>query len=239
MIITTDDIDQSNVYNEHLKIERREDFGYARPDDAAIVCARGDHRSESLVGSSVDEVMAETDKTEQEFLDDKVRRGHWGVYEHPHTTFFVENLSYYGHLYLTRHRHMSFDVQSQRYTDAHASPVITPTSKAFPDVPDAEPLPESWETAVEASKEAYEDALEAGYGKQHARSVLPQGLAIHLSFTTNIRSAFHWLDLRGNAKAHPEAQQFAVMMERLLDNWAPKSMKAYREHSNSNALRAP
>lgn len=239
MIVTPDDIDAERVYNEHLRIERRDTFSTPEPDELAAICARGDYMDESLVGTPFADTMDSIDKSHQEFLDDKVIRGHWGVYEHPHATFFVENLSYYGHLYLVRHRHLSFDVQSQRYNDVHASPIITPTSDHPPDIDDGAALPASWETAVDATRDAYEDALDAGFGKQHARSILPQGLAINLAFTSNIRSAFHWLDLRGNAKAHPEAQQFAAMLTVLLEDWAPKSMDAYDRHSKNNSLRAP
>lgn len=240
MIIDANDVDPEDRYNEKLRVEMRPEFQYPEPDKAVAVTARGDHMNESLIGKSFEEIMEGTDKSFQEFLDDKVTRGHWGVYEHPSSTFFVENLSYYGHAYLVRHRHMSFDVQSRRYNKALETPIITPTSNVeVSDIEEGAALPESWDTAIDMAKEAYQDAIDGGYGKQHARAIMPQGAAVHLSFTSNLRSAFHWLDLRRNGKAHPEARQLGIMLTELLEEWAPRSMEAYERNSNNNSLRAP
>lgn len=44
-----------------------------------------------------------------------LQHGHYGPFEHPPATFAIEGMSRACMAQLTRHRHVSFDVQSMRY----------------------------------------------------------------------------------------------------------------------------
>lgn len=228
-----------NEYNTKLRVQRRDDFSTPNPDGAAIVSARGDHLEESTVDLSVDEALNGTDKERQSFLDALIGAGHWGPFEHNLAYFSVEGLSYVAHAYLVRHRHMSFDVQSQRYVNVTDATVVMPEA-----IRNNDELRERAESLVEECKEFYGDACDViekdvGDPYEDARYFLPQGIRINLTFSANARSLMHFLDLRLNMKAHPEARQFAAEVSSLFEEWAPLTYSSYDRKTNNNSLRAP
>jgi thymidylate synthase (FAD) len=75
--------------------------------------------------------------------------------------------------------------------------------------------------------------------KEKARYVLPLGTPVNFTMSGNLRAMWHFLDLRNNAKAQPETQDFARKVCDELTEWAPKSMDAYERKTNNNSLRAP
>lgn len=211
--------------------------------------------SESLVGKTFEEVMEGTDKNLQEFLNDKAYRGHFGVFEHKPPAFFVEGLSRVAMAQLTRHRHLSFDVQSQRYVDfGNKDPVVPPS---FQDIPtglvpmsdykmdvDLDKCPGlTWEWVLqnhyELSVARYKAAIKAGIPKEDARFFLPQATPVNMTMSGNNRAFMHMIDLRDNAKAQWEAQNFAKLVTKQLENYAPATFEAYDEKTNGNSLRAP
>jgi len=219
-----------------MKVELRSDL---TADELSAMAARGDYMSESLVGKSFEEVMEGTDKSHQEFLNDKAFRGHFGVFEHKSPAFFVEGLSRVAMAQLTRHRHLSFDVQSQRYVNFEdKEPVIPPS---FVDKGSMHSqkwvnyMKQHWETSVQN----YQQAIKEGIPKEDARFFLPQATPVNLTMSGNNRALMHMLDLRDNAKAQWEAQKFAKLVSSELMEYAPKTFKAYEEKTNGNSLRAP
>lgn len=230
-------------YNPDLRVQLKNHEG-ARfctpdPDGVAIAAARGDKLDESLIDMTVDEALNGTNKDRTEFLKSLVRSGHWGPVEHPKAFIAVEGLSYVAHAYLVRHRHMSFDVQSQRYVDVQNATVVIPEK-----IRQNDRLRKQAESIIEECKEFYGDVCETiekdqGDPYEDARYFLPQGIRINLSFSANPRSLMHFLDLRLNMKAHPEARQFAAEVSSIFENWAPASYTAYDECTNNNSLRAP
>lgn len=219
-----------------MKVELRDES----PDRLAAMAARGDYMNDSLVDKTFEEVMGGTDKTHQEFLNDKAYRGHFGVFEHTSPAFFVEGLSRVAMAQLTRHRHLSFDVQSQRYVDfSEKDPVVPPS---FSDNTGAmhprqfeQHLLDHWDRSVEL----YERAIKRGIPKEDARFFLPQATPVNLTMSGNNRAFMHMMDLRDNAKAQWEAQQFAGLVADELEQHAPKTFQAYQEKTNGNSLRAP
>jgi thymidylate synthase (FAD) len=232
-----------------INIELREEYSTPNPDELAAMAARGDYMDDSLVGTSYDETMGGKDL--QEFLNDKVYRGHFGVFEHPQASFFVEGLSRTAMAQVTRHRHMSFDVQSQRYVDFRdKAPVVPPTFR--------ETMTDRWwyygdsgrsrgrdsfagvlERHWEESIRLYQMAIDSGIPKEDARFFLPQATPVNMTMSANPRALFHFLDLRANQKAQWEARDFAEKMAEVAGDWAPKSFRAYDEKTNNNSLRAP
>lgn len=225
-------------YNPDLRVQLRDEFSTPDPDGAATVAARGDKLNESVIDMTVEEALEGTTKDQQEFMKSLVRAGHWGPFEHPKAFFAVEGLSYVAHVYLVRHRHMSFDVQSQRYVNVQDATVVIPKR-----IRENERLRERAESIVDECKDFYGDACETiekdvGDPYEDARYFLPQGIRINLTFSANPRSLMHFLDLRLNQKAHPEARQFAGDVSAIFEDWAPMSYNAY-DLTNNNSLRAP
>lgn len=220
-----------------MNVELRDEYSTPNPDELAAMSARGDYMSDSLVGTPYDEAMEGKDL--QDFLNDKVYRGHFGVFEHPQASFFVEGLSRSAMAQVTRHRHMSFDVQSQRYVNfGDKEPVVPPTFRDtnlnsgmnFEDL-----LLDHWSQSVNV----YKRAIAEGVPKEDARFFLPLAAPVNMTLSANPRALFHFLDLRENQKAQWEARDFAQKLSAVASDWAPKSFEAYDEKTNNNSLRAP
>jgi len=223
-----------------MRVELRDEH----PDKLAAMAARGDYMSESLVGKSFEETMEGTDKDHQEFLNDKAYRGHFGVFEHKPPAFFIEGISRVAMAQITRHRHLSFDVQSQRYVNFEdKEPVIPPTfdtpAKSYADdthIPGWDDvLQQHWDQAVTL----YQLAIEDGIPKEDARFFLPQATPVNMTMSGNNRALMHLMDLRKNTKAQWEAQEFSKQIYDELMDYAPKTFTAYEEKTNNNSLRAP
>lgn len=132
--------------------------------------------------------------------------GHHSVFEHLNFTFLVEGISRVCAQQLTRHRHMSFTMRSQRYTDErHADYVI----------------PESWRKArltyyqvdlIEATLANYAESKRLGVPKEDARYILPQAVATDLYVTCNLRSLIHLANERLCLKAQWEIRDLTSLM---------------------------
>jgi len=230
-----------------MNVELKEDKSSTDPDDATILAARGDYLSEPLVGKTVEDAMEGTEKTKEELIAGLLRSGHFGPFEHPTAFFAVEGISRVAMAQVTRHRHMSFDVQSQRYVDfGDKEPVIPasfqdvehinfPASGASDYMDFGKALELHWENAVSL----YDQAIEAGIEKEDARFFLPQCTPVNLTFSANPRSLMHFFDLRKNMKAQWEAREFATQILDEVEEWAPLTFEAYEKYVNNNSLRAP
>jgi len=232
-----------------MKVELQTDKSTENPDEAVIMAARGDYLSSSLVGMSIEEAMATTDKTREELIAGLLRSGHFGPFEHAQAYFHVEEISRVAMAQVTRHRHMSFDVQSQRYVNfgdknAVIPPSFTETERESVYYGDADRgrkmdfvdrLARHWEESVRH----YDEALEAGIPKEDARFFLPQATPVNLTFSANPRSLMHFFDLRHNMKAQWEAREFAGQVLDECLEWSPLTFEGYEQYVNNNSLRAP
>lgn len=232
-----------------MKVELQTDKSTESPDNAAIMAARGDYLSDSLLGQSIEEVMETTPKNREELIAGLLRSGHFGPFEHPQAYFHVEGISRVAMAQVTRHRHMSFDVQSQRYVNFGEKNAIIPPSFQEPEreqvyYGDADRsqkmgfldrLARHWEESVRH----YDEAIEAGIDKEDARFFLPQATPVNLTFSANPRSLMHFFDLRNNAKAQWEAREFAQLVLDECMDWAPLTFEGYEQYINNNSLRAP
>jgi thymidylate synthase (FAD) len=228
-----------------MNVELKLDKSTTDPDSAAIMAARGDYMSESLVGATIEEAMEGTDKTREELIAGLLRSGHFGPFEHPKAFFAVEEISRVAMAQVTRHRHMSFDVQSQRYVNFSEKDAVIPPSFRENEIRTRE------DTAYEESADSvlkrhwndcvrkYDWALDAGIKKEDARFFLPQATPVNLTFSANPRSLMHFFDLRKNMKAQWEAREFATQVLDEASEWAPLTFEAYEEYTNNNSLRAP
>jgi thymidylate synthase (FAD) len=234
-----------------MKVELKTEYSTPNPDDVPVMAARGDYMSESLVGKSIEDALAGTSKTQEELIGELLRRGHFGPFEHIQAFFAVEGLSRSAMAQVTRHRHMSFDVQSQRYCDfSEKNIVVPPGDKNNPGAGDvvlgqydgpAEDFTgkDAFEGHFLNSVELYERLIEQGMAKEDARFVLPIGVEVDLTFSANARTLMHFFDLRKNMKAQWEAREFATQVLDECKEWSPLVFNAYEEHLNNNSIRAP
>jgi thymidylate synthase (FAD) len=227
----------------------------ATADPEQLVCqaARNDYM-ESFVGETpFDEVMSAIDGDSlDEQMETLVHRllehGHFGPFEHPQATFAVEGISRSCMAQITRHRHVSFDVQSMRYVSfddvdpadvREGEMVVVPPSATDPDWVgrNQETGPVDEETAAEREEifrdtierafEAYQDLLDRGMPPEDARFVLPIGSKVNVVMSMNVRMLMHVADMRAAADAQWEIRE---MTEQILDraaDWCPITFEYY------------
>lgn len=179
------------------------------------------------------------EKTES-FLKILSDLGHESPVEHASFTFGIEGVSRALLAQITRHRIASFSVQSQRYVSKLDFEYITP--------PEIEAIPEAKAEFVKAMEEDAEhyEKLRALLTEKHkaaliaegkdektatkaaekmanedARFVLPNACDTKIIMTMNVRSLYHFFELRCCNRAQWEIRELATEMLRLVKGVAP------------------
>ena len=138
------------------------------------------------------------------------RSGHLNVFEHAHITFHIEGISRSCMAQLTRHRHASFCVESQRYnryslegTDWYVMPpAFERDEKAL----------SRFRGSIRAAALDYVEALAHGIEPEDARYLLPEATKTNLVMTCNVRELFHVFDMRLATSAQWEIRGLAEAM---------------------------
>jgi thymidylate synthase (FAD) len=237
----------------------------ATSDPERVVCtaARNDYMSDFVGEQSFEEVMA---SIEGDTLEAKQRtliahlldHGHFGPFEHPQATFAVKGISRSCMAQITRHRHVSFDVQSMRYVsfddvdpdDVEAGEmVVTPPSATDPDwvgrnqktgAVDEETVRERervFRDSVRQSVENYQELLDLGMPPEDARFVLPIGTEVNMVMSMNARMLMHVADMRAAADAQWEIRELTERVLDLAEEWCPITFEHYNEHMRNRKNR--
>ncbi|WP_276272035.1 FAD-dependent thymidylate synthase [Haloarcula litorea] len=240
----------------------------ATEDPEEVVCkaARNDY-SEEFVGDQSFETTMETiegdslTEKKETLIGHLLDHGHFGPFEHPQITFAVEGVSRSCMAQITRHRHVSFDVQSMRYVSfddvdpddvREGELVVVPPSATDPDWvgrnqrtdavdEDAvERREEIFRDTVADAVESYQELLDLGMPPEDARFVLPIGTEVNMVMSMNARMLMHVADMRAAADAQWEIRN---MTEAMLDHaadWCPLTFDHYeREMKNRKNRLAP
>ena len=156
----------------------------------------------------------------------------------------------------TRHRLLSFSVQSQRYTSQRIATVandfsVTELEKVFYFRPigsyfDREGNKYKYEQMhrnedMRVTKqliEFYAGKLKLdGLAPEHARDLLPQNIRQDFVVTFNARSLLHFCDLRLPSDAQPEIRTMAEMLFERFKEWMPSVAEFYEKtRKNKNKL---
>jgi thymidylate synthase (FAD) len=152
--------------------------------------------------------------------------GHHSVLEHSSVTFLVRDVSRALLAELTRHRHLSFSVVSQRYVSyADTVPVVPPAFGGW----EVGELRSAYGSAVES----YERLVTALTGKglarkqarEAARAVLPNAAPVDMVVSGNLRAWRDVLGKRHSTHADAEIQEFAGLVLAKLRILAPNSFQ--------------
>jgi thymidylate synthase (FAD) len=186
--------------------------------------------------------------TTEELIQQLLQRGHYGPFEHVQAIFTVSDVSRVTMAQITRHRMMSFDVQSMRYVDfSSGSDVVVPKSLRSADhfsretgevdlyEEDRAELREQYESLVEDASSFYEDAVEMGMPKEDARFGLPLGSSVSWTMSGNARHMLHVLDMRRKGDAQWEVRELSDLMLEELKDWMPNTFEYY-ENNGPNRL---
>lgn len=160
------------------------------------------------------------------YLANILAQGHFSVLEHASVTFLVRGVSRSLLTELTRHRHLSFSVVSQRYVDyAKTEPVIPPAAD---------------ESAAGLIRYAYvhargvyvalvgkleEQGMSRKQAREAARSVLPNAAPVDMIVTGNLRAWRDVLGKRWHVAADAEIRELAGHILDRLREVAPSSVQ--------------
>ena len=204
-------------------------IGYTQPAENAIIgiedvqdlvayCAR--------VSNPQNQINSET---APKLLDYLIKHKHWSPFEMCSATLEVETTRDIARQFL-RHRSFSFQEFSQRYADIRSfddSFVIREArlqdekNRQNSVQTNDEKLQRMWEQqqrrVIEASKQAYNWAIENGIAKEQARAVLPEGnTASRLYVNGTIRSWIHYIELRSANGTQLEHMELAKEIGRTI-----------------------
>ena len=161
--------------------------------------------------------------SEPDFKDYRIAKGcakagHMSVFEHAYFTFHVSGISRACLAQLSRHRHLSLSVRSQRYCDESGNGVfgcIIP--KAFND--------EQLEIAMQTYREEmdkYQVLLASGAEKEDARMVLPNAMETELYLSANARALIEASHLRLCSRAQSEIRELFNELKSCVEDVSPE-----------------
>ena len=172
-------------------------------------------------------------------------QGHMSILEHATATFYLTGVSRALLAEITRHRHLSFSVRSQRFvSEEDASIVIPPAAKKSEAevVYDSEEfhddlkgsLPKALEWWAGEAVWNYEGLVSALTGeglprkqaREAARAVLPNMVETRIVVTGNLRAWHEVIERRTAPDADAEFQQVAGMIRDELQKLAPEVFPA-------------
>ena len=160
----------------------------------------------------------------KDYLANIMRQGHESILEHASATFYITGVSRALLSELTRHRHLSYSVLSQRYVDSANAPVVIPPALRGDKV--AEKALNDWQATVGAVYESMVADLQAkGHkrkqAREAARAVMPNMTETRIVVTGNHRAWRFVVARRIDEGADAEIQEVAGMILKELKTIAP------------------
>jgi thymidylate synthase (FAD) len=233
------------------------------PEKLISRAARNDYMKEFVAETPFDEVMEMNEgETVEEAMETLIHHllehGHFGPFEHPHATFAIEGVSRSCMAQITRHRHVTFDIQSMRYVSfddvdpesvREGELVVVPPSATDPDwvgrnqeigdidEEDAERREELFKDTIANAVDSYQELLELGMPPEDARFVLPIGTKVNIVMTLNARMLMHVGDMRAAADAQWEIREMTEQILDLAEEWAPITFEYYEEEMKNRKNR--
>ena len=141
-----------------------------------------------------------------------VRSGHTSTIEFAHVDFKIEGVSRSLLAQLTRHRLMSFAVESQRYCKyeltADGDWYVMP--EAIQNASDE--VQREFRVGMATAATSYMALLDMGMRAEDARYVLPEATKTNLTCGMNAREFLHFVQLRTSKRASKEIQDLAWAM---------------------------
>lgn len=151
---------------------------------------------------------------------------HLSTLEHLSFTFAVEGISRACLAQLSRHRHISLSVQSQRYVDMKETDFIIPPSIGNPSIN----TEAAYMEFVTQSQDMYRRLREVGVPPEDARMVLPAAVTTNLVLTMNLRAALEFYQKRRKGSgAQWEIAELAEKIRREIERAEPWAKMMFEE----------
>lgn len=149
--------------------------------------------------------------------------GHQSVLEFADFTFHIEGVSRALLAQLTRHRHSSFAVRSQRYCVEDGFKFVIPKS-----IKDDASIESEYLQVMNQIKQFYSHALDHGVPAEDARYMLPNACFTNLEVKMNGRALIHFCNERMCSRAQWEIRELAYKMKSEVENVSPQFAKYLR-----------
>ena len=139
---------------------------------------------------------------------------HMSVLEHVSFTFHIQGISRACLAQLSRHRHISLSVRSQRYCREDDFQFVNP-------FPDGSCGAAEFEEYMEDARANYADMVDDGIKPEDARAVLPNACCTELYLTANARALIEMSHLRMCRRAQREIQELFYAIRSCLRHVSP------------------
>ena len=161
-----------------------------------------------------------------DYLANIIRQAHFSVLEHASATFYLTGVSRALLAELTRHRHLSFSVVSQRFVDSSNAAVVVPPALRGDEA--AEKALNDWQATVGAVYESMVADLQAkGHKRKQAREaarcLMPNMTETKIVVTGNMAAWRYVIARRIDPSADAEIREVAGMILAELKKLAPNS----------------
>ena len=171
-------------------------------------------------------------RANKDYLANIIRQQHTSVLEHASASFYITGVSRALLAEITRHRHLSFSVQSQRFVDESNANIVVP-----PAIRDNDGAIMILEEVMDDVAPAYQDlvtylvdkGLPRKQAREAARAVLPNMTEVRMVVTGNLRAWRDVLTRRLAPAADAEMREVADLICTELEAIAPHSMQGVRE----------
>ena len=141
--------------------------------------------------------------------------GHMSVMEHISFTFHVRGISRACLAQLSRHRHISLSVRSQRYCREDDFDYVNP-------FPVSDPRMYELYGGVAHCNDVYQSLVASGARAEDARMILPNACCTELYLTANARALIEMSHLRLCNRAQKEIRELFTLMKELLQGFCPE-----------------
>ena len=151
-------------------------------------------------------------------------QGHWSIAEHATATLYFTGVSRAFLAELTRHRHLSFSVESQRFINANnANIVIPPAIECGAEIVSLENVAETalreYEVIVNSLTD--EHNLPRKQAREAARALLPNAVETRMVVTANLRAWHEVIHRRTQPDADAEMQEVMRLAAKELHTVSP------------------
>ena len=159
-----------------------------------------------------------------------IRHRHWSIFEMANACIEIKT-SIAVAVQIQRHKSMSFQVFSQRYSPVVEKPepiklrLKHPTNRQSSIIDNDNPVVREMELeadiAIATAFETYDRMIEKGIAPETARNVLPMCAPTTMYVNGTIRSWIHYLEARLDEGAQGEHQEVARLIRDILKNECP------------------
>jgi thymidylate synthase (FAD) len=169
----------------------------------------------SIIVNEGEKYFGDSGKEGTRLINHIMGSGHTSTIEHINFTFMIEGVSRSLLAQLTRHRHFSYSVQSQRYVKFGSKDKAKGFDTTYPkSIAGNQFAKDTYDIVMENIQHAYDELRASGVPAEDARYVLPNAATCNLVLTGNLRSLLDFYSKRGEGThAQWEIQELAEKLK--------------------------